>query len=434
VTPILHSPEVLPKRRPTLVLLSLIVAGCASSRLAAAKPPAPAPGAETTKTPPSGRAAPYDGPATTFGRALLAQADAVVRGTLTSVMTIGGGAEVGRLAATEWIRGLPTEEGAPATVLSEEIGVLPAAGRECVLVLRVLPASPNWGLVEVVPLDDDDGPDRLAALRKFLDIEEIPDAAPRLAALCAYLRGAVVSDHRFTRWNAAREYAALAREVPGALGAEDRAPLERARDHALEKSLRALLQTAIDACPGGSTRTPTLAARPAAADGGDEELRSYAARYSAPGAPPASRRQAVIEAATGLGARGAPLFATALADPDATVREAAAASAAQFRVASLEPKVASMLATDGSPLVRRALVVAAGRLRSAASVPSLALLAKEESPVARDAAFALARVRNDAALKELRAQRADARTKDRIELLDFLLSDAFLAQEHALGD
>jgi hypothetical protein len=418
--------------RPPVAVIFLAATACSSDRLAA-------PASKAT-TDPDSVALPaseptrpvYDGPATSLGRTALARADAVVRGKLTQSMPVGAGAEVGRLLPEEWLRGEPREDGEQLTVLSAEAGHLPEVAHEGVFLLHLLPASGNWELVVVVPLDDADGPDRLAALRKYLEIESIPGPSWRMSELRKYLRTAVLSDHGWTRWNAAREYAALSRDVPGALAVEDRPPLEKARDVATERPLRALLEAVLAKCPG----TPSPTAKSAAARPSDatDELAGFTARFSAPDAAPSARRQAVIDAAVALGERAAPLFERALGDADAAVREAGAAAAGQFRIASLEPKIAAMLAADGSPVVRRTLVVAAGRLKSSASTPSLALLATEDGAFARDAAFALARVRDDAAMGELRRLRSEAKAKDWIELLDFLLSDAFVQQERALQD
>jgi hypothetical protein len=421
--------------RPLAAASLLAATACSSSRLAAS--PTDSKTARDSLARQTASAEPtravYDGPVTSLGRTALRQADVVVRGKLTRSMTVGSAAEVGRLMPEEWLRGEPREEGEQLTVLSEESGHLPEVAHEGVFLLHLLPASGNWELIEVVPLDDDDGRDRLAALRKYLEIEATPGPSWRLSELRKYLRVAVVSDRSWTRWNAAREYAALSRDVPGALEIEDRPPLEKARDTAAEKPLRAILDAVLAKCPGARAPT-TKAAAPRPADTTESELAGFTSRYAAPDAAAAVRRQAVIDAAVALGARAAPLFERALGDADPAVREAAAAATGQFRIASLDGKIATMLAADGSPVVRRTLIIAAGRLKSSASVPSLALLATEDGAFSRDAAFALARVRDDAAMSELRRLRAEAKTKERIELLDFLLSDAFVQQERALED
>jgi HEAT repeat protein len=159
-----------------------------------------------------------------------------------------------------------------------------------------------------------------------------------------------------------------------------------------------------------------------------------AVRFDAADASPSVRRQAVIDAAVAAGARAAPLFARALDDEAPEVREAAAAAAGEHRVASLEPRIAAMLADDPSTPVRKTLVVAAGYLKSSASVPTLAILAKEGRPFAVEASFALARIRDDAAVAALNALAAEASDKDRRAMLEFLLSEKFLEQERALSD
>ncbi len=365
-----------------------------------------------------------------MGREVLPRVDVIVRGRVERVSAAAHGAEVGRVEPVDWMRGVPREQGSILVVLSAAEGALPFPGRDALFLLRSIPYSDNLELVEVGTLDDEDGAARLAAMKRFLEIESIADPAARFAALRAYLRGALVSEEGWTRRNAAREYAALAAEVPGSLTAEDRPPLERALQRTPEKSFRTLLESALAQCPG-SKGSP---ARPAAKPARDDDLAAYLARFDARDVSDAARRQCVIDAAVELGERGTPLFAKALVDDDPRVREAAAAAAGQLRTLALEPRIATMLTTDPSAGVRRTLVVAAGHLRSKASVSTLALLAKEGEPFARDAIFALARVRDDAALGELRRLRSEAQDPERRSVLDFLLSDRFVEQEKALGE
>jgi HEAT repeat protein len=266
-------------------------------------------------------------------------------------------------------------------------------------------------------------------MKKYLEIEALPDPAERIAVLRAYLRGALVSEERWTRSNAAREFAALAAEVPGTLTAEDRPPLENALAHTRETALRTLIQSALDECPGAASRK--LRPSEPFADG-TEAATEATTRYAAKDATVAQRRQAVIDAAVRAGARGAALFELALDDDAPPVREAAAAAAGEYRIASLEPKVAAILVDDASPVVRRTAVVAAGYLKSSRSVPTLAILAKDGRPFSLEATFALARIRDDAAVAALRTLADEATDRERRELLAFLLSDAFVEQEKAL--
>jgi HEAT repeat protein len=430
VTPILHSARVMPRSLPVVWLALLAAQGC-SHTAEPAKPPAARPLGLAGLTAPSAPAATLDQPATHVGRVALSRADVIVCGKVTRATPAAHGAIVAQVAASQWLRGEPPEDEAPLVVMTPSARVLPGAGREALFLLATRRGTDNHELVDVAPLDDSDGVARLSAMKKYLEIEAIPDGATRVAELRAYLRGALASDQKWTRSNAVREFAALAEELPGSLEAEDRPALEAARARTREPALATLLQAALDECPGDAIPRPRAAA--AEADASDP-VAAAAVRFDAADASPSVRRQAVIDAAVAAGARAAPLFARALDDEAPEVREAAAAAAGEHRIASLEPRIAAMLADDPSTPVRKTLVVAAGYLKSSASVPTLAILAKEGRPFAVEASFALARIRDDAAVAALNALAAEASDKDRRAMLEFLLSEKFLEQERALSD
>jgi hypothetical protein len=374
-----------------------------------------------------------DQPATHVGRKVLRNADVIVCGKVVTATSAGHGAVVGKVTPSQWLRGQPGEDDAPLVVMTNAADALPPAGRESLFVLAARPDSENFGLLDVAPLDDADGASRLATMKKYLEIEALPEPAARLAALREYLRGAVAADDRWTRSNAVREYAALAAEVPGSLTEDDRPPLEGALERTRDAQLRGLAQSALDECPGKATRKSSHPGTAADAAVADDPVAAPTARYVAKEASVAARRQAVIDAAVQAGARSAPLLARALEDEAPPVREAAAAAAGEYRVATLEPRIAAMLVSDPSPIVRRTVVVAAGYLKSSGSVPTLAILGKEGRPFSLEAVFALARIRDDAALTALRSLEAEATDRERREVLRFLLSDAFVEQERTLA-
>jgi hypothetical protein len=359
---------------------------------------------------------------------VLPRIEAIVRGRLSETNAAGGGTEVGRLRPSEWLRPKGFVYEGDLVVLSVQSGALPAPGREALFLLHLRPASENFELVEVSTLDDPAGPSRLATIRRYLEIEALPGAEERLAALRAHLRSAAVSDDEWPRANAAREYAALADAFPGALDAEDRAAIERSLRRGGDRAIRGFLETALAACPGAARASPKAAAPADAA----ARVEPFLAKYSVPGATASMRRQAVIDAAAQIGADAAPLFARALEDQEPPVRDAAAAAAGQCDVVDLAPRIATLLVTDTSPQVRRSLVMACGHLRAAAAVPSLAAIARVSGPLTRDAMFALARIRDEAALAELRRLRDESPDAERRDDAEFLLSDRFLEQERAL--
>ena len=369
---------------------------------------------------------------TRLGREVLARTDQIVRGRVVSVTPVLHGAEVGRVEVLEVLGGRERSPDEPITVLSGAAGTIPVPGRQSLLLLSSREGSENFELVEVSPLDDEDGPARLAAFRSYLRLEAAPDMQTRLLELRRYLAQAVLSDDRWTRWNAAREYDALAADLPGSLLEEDRAPLARAFEAAKERALKDLLEHALSACP--APRSKASPAAPGPSSRSPAALAEFSKRYRTPGAPAAARRECVLEAALQLQGDAAPLCRSAMGDADPAVREAAIAAAGQFRMSGLGAEVAKTLANDPSPAVRRTAALAAGYLKASEAVASLALMAKDAGPASRDAAFALARIRDPASVTALQTLRDETRDPDRAQLLDFLLSDRFPEQERTLGE
>jgi hypothetical protein len=378
------------------------------------------------------RASSADSPVTHLGRTLLPRADAIVRARrVGSTSALPNGAEIGRIDVLEVLRGPPLEEPTTLSLIAGDAEILPPAGTEALFLLSGPTAGGNFDVVQVASLQGDREA-RLAAFARYLEIEGIGDPSARREALRTYLRDALRSGSSWSRWNAAREYAALAEELPDVMQAQDRESLASAIASSGDRAYRALLQSALDACPGG---TAGVAARaPATAEGASERLVELNDRFSAAEKDAAARRAIVVDAAVRIGASAAPLFERALGDAEAPVREAAVAAAGQLGVASLEARLASMLATETSRAVRLTLVIALGHLRSKTAVPTLAALAREGGTYSREASFALARVRTDEALAALRRIRGETRDVERAELLDFLVSDAFVEQERALRD
>lgn len=422
MTPILHSAAVARAVLPALVGL-LLVTACATR---AAAPVARSPDALTPAQQPHGEQA-VDRAATHVGRTVLTRADAIVRGRLAEINAAGGGAEVGRLRPSEWLRPADCAYEGDLVVLSVQTGALPAPGRDALFLLHARRASDNFELVDVATLDDPAGTARLATMRRYLEIEALPTSDERVAALRTHLRAAAVGDEEWPRANAAREYAALADEFPGALQDADRVVIEQAIRRGGDRASRKFLETALAACPGAAPRAskPTPAASAA-------RVAPFVERYSVAGATAAMRRQAVVDAAAQVGTDGAALYARALEDLDAPVRDAAVAAAGQCGVTALAPRVAQLLVTDPSPQVRRTLVMACGHLRAADAVPSLGAIARTTGPLTRDAMFALARIRDDAALAELRRVRDETSDPAQRDEAEFLLSDRFVEQERAL--
>ncbi len=452
VTPILHGAAVTSPRvrrlLPSGLLLLAALAGCGTSGSPAPRhgdgagpldPAVPAaaggasgaPGADA-----SVRAAEKSPAVTHLGRTVLPRAGLVVLGRSVGRSEVPPGIEVVRFQVDEVLRSMPWDrppddvEHPVLTVLSGEPGMLPAPGAAAVLLVAHRPRSPNYDVVQVVAIDDRAGPQRLAALRRYLEIEAYPDEEERVSALLSYLREAVRGPDLWTRSNAALEYGSLARARPDDLRAEDAPLLRAAAQRAGEADVRAALESALAVAERAAART-ARATPDARSDAAARSLDELSTRF-ADASDAAVRRGVVLEAAVTHRAAASTLLRRATADADERVREAAVAAAGQLRITDLAEDVARVLANDTSAHVRRSAVRAAGFLRSTAAVPQLALLARAETELGDDACFALARVRDDAGLAALSSLRADA-APSRRELLDFLLSDAFAAQEEQLG-
>ena len=380
-----------------------------------------------------------DEPVTHLGRTVIPRTDLVVLGRVAALAPLPAGAELARVEATEVLLGDPDAAGRALRVLSASTGVLPGAGTDAVFFLARLEGATNHELVQVAPLADAEAPERLEALRTLLAIEATTSPADRQAALLSHLRAGVVDERPWTRWNAAREYAAFAEARPEALDDADRDALEKALASSRDRRLRELLSATLAVAGGGSggATLPPPAGAPrssAAESAAAADIAALEQRLVAAGTSSVDRRSIVVDAAVRHGAAGRAVFARALDDPDPAVREAGAAAVGQLDVAELEPRMASLLTSEPSLQVRRTVVTALGYLRSTASVPTLALLAGPDSAFAREALFALARIRSPDALARLEELRLGARDPERRSTIEFLLSERFVEQERTLRE
>lgn len=371
------------------------------------------------------------GAVTWLGRKVLPQCQRMVVGLVLEIRPFGGGAEVARIEEREIVWGPLVENPAPYTVFCGSAGLAPRPGARGLFLLRVLPGG-TCEAVEISPLDDPDGPARLRAFRRYLEIEGEADGAVRRDALLAYLRGAVADGDRWTRENALREYGAFADAFPGSLEPADGAALARALPSVRDPGLRRLVQAALDRAPATTSRTGLRAQPPAGGAAPAEALAPFTKRFDAARSDAPARRKAIVDAAAEVGAASAPLVARALDDKDPQVREAAVAAAGVTGIDVASGRILSLAATDPSPEVRATAVRALGHLRYTPAVETLAGLARGEPALAREALHALARIRSPAALEKLAGLRTPG-DDERRRLVDFLVSEAFVRQEKAMG-
>lgn len=443
MTTILHDPPMRLRPAPLVLLLLAPLLGCASTDAA------PAPeltGAERVKLAPrstetASPTAPDGNLALTHvGRTVLLRSAWVLRARVASISPPLHGAAVGRAEVLEALRGEPESE--RVTLLAGEAAAIPDPGREAILFVDPIPGSPNVRLVQSVPLWDDDATSRAEALRRYLAIEELAreDRGAAAAELVDYLRRAVRSADEWTRWNAAEEYASLARAHPQLLGPDDAAALGAAVSGSRDAAFRRRVGAALDAIPKRSRADSTSASgTPAAGESAgestasidDETVRAWLDRFEAADEPD-ERRAVLVEAVEGPGAALQPLFDRALTDAHPVVRDTAVVAVARLELSELGGRLVQRLADEEHPRVRSSLVRAVGLLRTTEAVPLLSSLATAGDEGLREAWFALARIRSEDCLATLRALQSSRTGEDR-STLEFLLSDAFVEQERALG-
>lgn len=423
-------------RRRSAALAALLAgwgaAACAASPKPAETPPGvvKVPAASFSFDGPRDAGEDPDGPVTHLGRTVLRSSHKMVVARVVSILPTPTATEVARIEEEELLWGPAEPDDRPYPVLCGAVGLSPRAGRRALFLLRLLPRG-EYEAFEVAPLDDADGPARLQAFRKFLEIEALPDAAARRDALLVHLRAAVAAPDAWTRANAIREYAAFSKAFPGALRREDGPVLAAVVARVREPELRRLAERALDRVP--QTQRPAPAGGAAATAAGlSAALAPFVERFENARKDPAARRRVVVEAAAQLDRGAEALVARALGDADASVREAAAAAAGGTGMAVAGPRLLAMAGSDESGPVRTTCVIALGHLRAVAAVETLAGIARSDPDRAREAMFALARIRDSTALAKLRDLGAEGAEDDR-RLAEFLVSDDFVRQEKAMG-
>ncbi len=372
------------------------------------------------------------GPVTHMGRTVLPKCHRMSVGRVESRAPGLRGAETVRVAEEETLWGPPSEpDDPPLYVTAGEVGVLPATGARALFLLRLL-RSGNFEAVEVAPLDDAQGAARLDSFRRILAIEGMSDPAARRSALLVYLRECLGGSDRWARDYAVREYAAFADAFPGALRTPDGDALAAVLPALRDPDLKRLGQYALDRVKTGASAAkapPRPKLRPAVPRA---DLTAFEEKFRSK--EPGERRAAVLDAVVRHGLAAEPLVERALTDPDPAVREAAVTGAGETGMSGLAEKVWATYPTETHPIARRSLVTAAGKLRVAAAVPTLADIAAGGGTLWREASFALGRIRDGAALERLAVIERTASDPERAKLAKFLRSDDFVRQEKALGE
>ena len=366
------------------------------------------------------------GAVTHLGRTILPRSHLVLRGRVHRIIRPIHGTELAEVDCVEVFRGDLAENQRIRLFCGEE-GKLPRAGQEGVFFAELRKGTFHARIVEVSPLEDNDAGTRLRTLRTYLEIEALPTRAERLVALLAHLRKAVRSRNRWTRHNAIREYAALASREGHVLANDDAKALGNARLRTTDETVAQLLDRALSAVrlrPASATNR-LKPRKPVVAD-----LTALTARYES--ASEAADRQGAMEQAGRLGALARPLIERGMTDVDIGVRIAAAESAAKTEDPGLGAAIHARLAIEREITVRGLLVRALGKVKFEDGRATLVALAVANGRLAREALFALARIRSPGALEDLQRLARESAEQERKDLVAFLVSEAFLEQERLL--
>jgi|GEM_PF-2507737 len=319
---------------------------------------------------------------------------------------------------------------------SEAYFAAKAVGRYA-LFLRPSPAGSGFGLEAAFPVDDEEGKEKGEVLERELAVAAVEDPTERGTRLVALLLDLLATSRPWSRLHAARELEGVAAQSPALLTPAVRQELEAVARKTFDEVLRARL---------------TRVLRTARAPNDDAEGASPAARRPRPVSAeylravrrlpeildPEARRDAVTELA-GLGREGAgpDLVRMASTDLAPTVRERAAVLAGDVGAREAATPLRERFAEEPDAAVREAIVRAVGLLGDDGDLSWLE--ARRADPaLAKPVAFALARIRTEAALAALDTLAADAARAippdDALpRLIGYLRSSAFVEAERVAG-
>jgi hypothetical protein len=192
---------------------------------------------------------------TTVGRTLLPSADLVGRGRVESVQSLTTGVTLARFKLEEVLHG--RETGRSILIVSPDRSEFPAIGLPVLYFLKRL----GRGRYEVgarVELGGAEGPFRLQAMKRFLEIEALENPQQKRRELHDYLMGNLTCGTRFLVWNAAREMAGFSRDNAGFFTLEDLMVIRRKNSVTRDKVLRDLLTETIENLSSVVARAPAV--------------------------------------------------------------------------------------------------------------------------------------------------------------------------------
>jgi len=462
-------------RRPIVraTLVAVVTAALAFARPLRAEPPLPSDGR------PSGAAAPAPTglPALTgFESSVAARVDVILvgRARLVTLPAARGstvtvkGTTVARVQVEKVLKGTAEPEFTLFVLgprntddpRAPSAPYLDATARRVVLFLRSTPNGSGLSLETLFPADDLDGREKLAALERELEVFAIPDAGARRRRTLALLQTFIASEVPWTRTHGIRELETLSRRAPEAFDDVALARLDALRSGIPDRSERAFLAATLDRLDPDRTRRDRGASGAAAAPtepipGAGSALGADAAGGgAAPTQSPVeskayrkakARLEAAIDDETRTAAlsemarvareAAAPDLLAAFASGTVATRERAAVLLADLGVASAWPRLREAFAVEREPVVREALLRAAGFLGEPTDVEFVR--SAQGAPLLRGRCFALARLRTPAALAALAAEREAARAatpcdEATVALVDYLMGPAFEKTDPAI--
>jgi hypothetical protein len=346
-------------------------------------------------------------------------------------------------------------------------------GGRHVLFLRATRQGSGFTLEGLFEAEGEEGAEKTQVLAQELRLALEPDPARRRGLVVAHLLRLVEAERPWSRLHGAQELLWLAGRVRGALDETALAAIESRLARSYERPVRVALAAALDRVePGRSARAP--AARPSGPPDDPPALPpplpplppepappSPSGPGAVPAPPPAAPagaasaevarlraalataegREARLEALSALaragGASVADDLAARLADPDARVRERAAALLGDVGARGALAAVLERFPGEDDPAAREALVRAAGLLGDESTVAWVTPRG-EEPGLFRAACYALARLRTPAAIERLTAWRERAaaavpRDEATVRLLDYLRGRSFEEAERVAG-
>ncbi len=379
-------------------------------------------------------------PVTYLGQTMLPKADIVASGTVLRSNTLATGATLTRFRIEQVLFG--REKDNPVLLISPDPSQFPPPGVPVAYFLRRI----HRGRYEIsgrIALTGTDARNRLATLKRYLEIEKLTDPQKKRRELHDYLMTNLTAGNRFLVWSAARELANFSKDNAGFFTLEDIAAIRikarLSRESVLKDLLADVLKNIGHVEPGrpqrGEAPTAPVEPRRPVLPPSSEFLKLDRA-WKQGGLALEDRRMVVLAVCAKHLLHGGPLLIDALTDTDPEIRRLAALNLGEAGHQPAADPLLLRLGTEENQKVIAAAIQSLGILKVEKARESIIRFAQEQA-LHRPVLFALARINNEECRKFLLEVQAalegkggeQAKVK---ELVDFLLSDDFRKQEEAL--